>query len=121
MTISTILQLQDFVIMFLLGICLGIAYGLINTLNNIHQNIFLQIFCDIIFVIIAFTLFFLSLNKINLGSLRLYLLIGYLLGFTIERITLGKLFAKGIQNVYNKMKIIIKRFKTSKLGKFIFK
>lgn len=121
MKISAILQMRDLGIMFAIGVCLGIIYGIINIFNHIHENIITRIICDIIFMIIATFSYIIIVEKINFGSLRLYLLLGYAVGFVIERISLGKLFAKGCKNVYNKLKLIFKQFKYSKLGKIIFK
>lgn len=121
MKISSVLQMQDLLIMFSLGICLGVFYGILNITNHIRQKLFMQIFCDIIFISTAFITYAIILQVVNFGSLRLYLLAGYVTGFAIERISLGNLFAKGAKSVYNKLKIFITWFKTSKLGKFIFK
>lgn len=121
MKISSILQIRDLAIMFAVGICLGIIYGLINIINNIHENIITRIICDIFFMIIAVFSYIILVEKINFGSLRLYLIIGYVLGFFIERISLGKLFAKLCKSVYNKLKLIISKFKATKIGKLILK
>lgn len=121
MKISSILQTQDLLIMMSLGLLLGIFYGILNIKNTIKENIITRIISDIIFVFIATITYIFSIQKINMGSLRLYLFIGYILGFFIERISLGKLFAKGYKSVYNKMKLMKKSFINTKLGKIIFK
>lgn len=121
MKISAILQMKDLTIMFTAGIGLGIIYGLINIINNIHENIFSRIICDVFFMVIAIFSYIILVEKINFGSLRLYLIIGYILGFFIERISLGKLFAKLCKSVYNKLKLIISKFKETKIGKLILK
>ena len=107
--------------MFWIGIVLGLIYGILNIPNFIKEFVIIRIICDIIFVSF-FTLSFIYLVElINLGSIRAYLFIGYLLGFGIERTTLGKLFAKGYKKVYNLIILGSKRFKKSKLGNIIFK
>lgn len=121
MKISFILQMKDLSIMLGLGIALGVFYGVINIINHIHENIFTRIFCDIIFMFIATITYIIVVEKINFGSLRMYLLLGYLLGFGLERISLGKIFAKGYKYVYNKLKLMIKSFKETKIGKIVFK
>ena len=121
MKISYVLQLKDFSIMFGIGIVLGLIYGILNIPNFIKEYVIIRIICDIIFVSF-FTLSFIYLVElIKLGSIRAYLFIGYLLGFGIERTTLGKLFAKGYKKVYNLIILGSKRFKKSKLGNIIFK
>lgn len=121
MKISYILQLKDFFIMICLGGIIGIFYGIINTSTQIKKKIILQVFNDLIFSIVTCATFIISINTINLGQFRLFLTLGYFLGFIIERITLGKLFAKGYKFVYNKTVKLLKKFANSKLGKVILK
>ena len=121
MKISYIFQLKDFSIMILFGFFLGIFYGILNIPNFIKEKFYIRIIADIIFSIVSIILLLILTNKINLGEHRLYLIIGYVLGFVIERNTLGKLFAKGYKNVYNHFVIILKKFINSKIGRFIFK
>ena len=121
MKISYVLQIKDLTIMFAFGVLLGIFFGIINIINYIHQRFFTQILADIIFSIVSILLFIILINKINMGEIRLFLLLGYILGFTIERITLGKLFAKGYKNVYNKIIKVAKFFAKSTIGRKLFK
>lgn len=51
----------------------------------------------------------------------MFLLLGYVLGYYLERLTLGKLFAKGYKKVYNGSINILKKFANSKLGRMILK
>lgn len=121
MKISYILQMKDFSILFILGIIVGIIYEFLNISQIIKNNYIIQIFSDIIFCLIFTIIFIFAINIINLGEFRIFLLFAYYLGFTIERITLGKLFAKGFKLIYNKLIILWKRFLKCKIGRFIFK
>jgi len=121
MKISYILQLKDFCILFAIGIGLGIIYGILNIFARIKKNIVVQIISDILFSTIAFLTFILMINLINMGQFRMFLLIGYLLGFYLERITLGKLFAKGYKKLYNFIVKVLKKFAQSKIGKVLLK
>jgi len=121
MKISYILQLKDFSIMIIFGFLLGIIYGILNIFNSIKPRLFLQILTDIIFSILASILFIILVNKINMGEIRLFLITGYIIGFILERISLGKLFAKGYKTVYNHIVKLLKKFYISKIGRFIFK
>ena len=121
MKISYILQLKDFTIMFGLGAIIGVFYGVINTFNKIKKNIVVQIIIDIIFSLIALGTFIIFLNIINLGEFRTFLLFGYIIGFSLERLTLGKLFARCFKKVYNWLINKINTFAKSKLGRMIFK
>ena len=121
MKISYILQMKDFAIMFAFGAVIGVIYGILNIPNFIKQRIWTQIIADLIFSTVAFITFLLLINFINLGEIRAFLVIGYIFGFIIERITLGKLFAKGYKNVYNYIVKILQHIKKSKFGRFITK
>lgn len=121
MKISYILQLKDFLIMLAIGFIIGIIYGILNIITVIKKNYAVQILSDTIFTIISFATFLISVNIVNWGQIRLFLLVGYLFGYAIERITLGKLFAKGYKKVYTGIVKFGKFFVKSKLGKVIFK
>lgn len=121
MKISYIFQLKDASIMFICGIIIGIIYGILNIANFIKSRLYTQIISDIIFSIISVVLYIILINQINSGEIRIYLLLSYILGFFIERITLGKLFAKGYKNVYNYIVKVFKKFTKSKFGRLIFK
>lgn len=121
MKISYILQLKDFTIMFGIGLLLGIIYGIINIPTHIKKNLPLQIINDLSFCIITTSVFLIAINIINFGQFRAFLLLGYALGFLIERITIGKLFAKGYKIVYTNIVKLLKKFASSKLGKVLLK
>ena len=121
MKISYILQLKDFSIMLGIGFCLGIIYGILNIFSTIKHNFPIQIIIDLIFSVISFSTFLIMVNIINMGEFRLFLLEGYVIGFIFERITLGKLFAKGFKKVYNLIVKSLKKFSESRLGRIILK
>ncbi|MGN0961179.1 MAG: spore cortex biosynthesis protein YabQ [Christensenellales bacterium] len=121
MKISYILQLKDFSIMLGIGAILGIFYGILNLFSIVKKNIVFQIIVDIIFSATALIIFILFINIINMGEIRLFLLAGYIIGFILERISLGKLFAKGFKKVYNCLVNILGKFAKSKFGRIIFK
>lgn len=121
MKISYVLQLKDFGIMLLIGIIIGVLYGLINIITTLKRNIILQIISDLFFTIFTSFVFIICINFINLGEFRAFLLIGYLAGIIIERITLGKIFAKGYKLMYTNIVKLLKRFAKTKLGRTILK
>lgn len=121
MKISYVLQLKDLSIMLLFGFLLGIIYGLLNIPNTIKKKLFIQIISDIIFSLTSIFIYIVLINKVNMGESRLFLILGYVLGFTIERISLGKLFAKGYKRVYTSIVKLLNQFYRSKIGRFIFK
>ena len=121
MKISYILQLKDFFILLLIGGIIGVFYGIFNILTIIKHNVLLQIIIDLTTTVIATIIFIISINYINMGQFRLFLLLGYVIGIIIERIILGKLFAKGYKFVYTNIVKYLKRFANSKLGKVVLK
>jgi hypothetical protein len=113
--------MKDFCILFIIGFGIGIIYEILNTPQKIKKIFLIQFFSDITFCLV-FTIVFLStINMVNMGEFRLFLLIAYYLGLLIERISLGKLFAKGIKLIYNKTISLWKTFRNSKFGGMIFK
>lgn len=121
MNFSYILQTKDLCIMIFFGFVIGIIYTLINIPNLIKKILTVRIICDILFSLLFTLVFLLLINLINNGELRMFLLFGYCLGFLIERITLGKTFAKCFQNMYTLIVKWLKIFSKSKIGRYIFK
>lgn len=121
MKISYIFQLKDFLILLLIGFIIGIFYGILNAPSKIKNNYIYQIFADIIFCLISTIVFVFSINIINMGEYRAFLVFAYVLGIIIERTTLGKLFAKGYKYMYNKTINMIKKIANSKFGRIVFK
>jgi hypothetical protein len=121
MKISYILQLKDFFIIFIIGFAVGILYEIINIPSRIKKILILQILIDVVFSLILYVVFLIMINLINLGEFRTFLLVGYTLGIFIERISIGKLFAKGTKKVYNYIVSKLKMFSNTKLGKALLK
>lgn len=121
MKISYILQLKDFMIMLGFGLIIGIFYGILNAITRVKPNIYLQIPIDIIFCALSTITLIILINIINMGQFRMFLVAGYLIGFFLERITIGKLFAKGFKKLYNCLVNILRKFAQSRLGRIIFK
>jgi len=107
--------------MFLFGVIIAIIYNILNICNYIKIRMFSQIIVDTIVFIIGTITFIILINKINMGEIRIFLLFGYLLGIIIEQITLGKLFAKIIKKVYNKLRNWISVLKNNKVIKGLLK
>jgi len=107
--------------MFAIGFILGVIYELSNFIKKFKKIFVIQIILDIVISISFSAIFILMLNLINYGQFRLFLLLGYTIGFIMERITLSKLFAKCGFFVYNNVVNLLKKFSKSKLGRMIFK
>ncbi len=121
MKISYILQLKDFLILLFFGFIFGMCYGILSAINLPHKKLILKNILDFLLCASGVVLFIILILYVNLGKFRLFLLLGYVLGIVLERITLGKLFAKGYIWVYNKLIASAKKFAKSKVGQVIFK
>jgi hypothetical protein len=121
MKISYILQLKDFCIMFGVGFLVALFYGIINIFPRIKKCLAIQIPIDVCFCIASFITFILMINLINMGEFRFFLLAGFVIGFLLERITLGKLFAKLFKMLYNNIAKLLKKFASSRLGRIVLK
>lgn len=121
MKLSYILNLRDFAIVFLIGFILGIFYGILSAIICSQKSVIIKNILDFLFTILSLTIFLTLILYINLGEFRLFLLVGYVLGIILERRTLGKIFAKGYNWVYNKLIAGARKFTKSKVGRFIFK
>ncbi len=115
-------QLSLFIKFLIIGVIPAILLGVINFLSLFvkQKKIFFVIF-DIIFCLFFTGVFLLTVNFLNYGEIRLYLLIAYILGCVIERKTIGKLFAILHKIIYNAINKISKKFKQSKLFKILCK
>lgn len=121
MKLSYVLQLKDFLILLLFGFVFGICYGIISATNLPHKNLILKNILDFLFALFGVVLFIILVLFVNLGEFRLFLLFGYIIGIILERITLGKIFAKGYIWVYNTVVASVKKFAKSRVGRIIFK
>jgi hypothetical protein len=121
MTISYIFQLQDFLIMVLIGISIGFILNFLKIIVIIKNKSYLRFIYEFISTIAISITCIIAINQVNMGEIRLFLLSGYLIGIVIQKTTLGKLFAKLVNFMYNRCISASNRFKTSKLGEIIFK
>lgn len=121
MKISYILQLKDFGVMLLIGIIIGALYGILSIITTIKRKLVFQIIIDLISTIVATFTLIIMINYINMGQFRVFLVLGYTLGIIIERITIGKLFAKGYKFMYNNIVKSFRKFANSKFGKVVLK
>lgn len=112
----------NFLWFLLFGIGIGVFYSLLSGIVFIFKkNIVVQIISDLFFCA-SFGLGFLYLiNKINSGEIRWFLVLGTLFGIFLHLKTLGKLFAKAGTLLYNHFVKLIDKFKSTKVGKVLYK
>lgn len=114
-------QLEHALILFLFGILAGIIYSLFHPNIAIFKNKIFIIVSDTITTIISGTLLILATNIVNFGIYRLYLIISFMIGYYIERKTIGKMFAKINCFVYNLLSKVISFVCKTKIYKLITK
>lgn len=115
-------EYKVFLLALLFGVISGAIYGVLNmVVVGFKNNIVLKNVLDGLFMLIFAGLLFYCLNAFNYGAFRMHLLITYIVGFLLERKTIGKLFAKLFLLVYNYIVKTIKKFKQTKPGVFLFK
>lgn len=108
-------------LIFLIIFCVGFVSGLIFDASKYltflfnKNKVFEKIF-DAISVALCSAVFFACLLELNYGEFRFYILLGYVLGVLIERITLGLIVAKICSLCYNAFKKLM-----TKLSNKIFK
>lgn len=97
------------------------CYGILSAVNLPRKHLVFKNILEFILTVLGVVLFVILVLYVNLGEFRLFLLLGYIIGIYLERITLGKIFAKGYIWVYNKLVASAKKFAKSRVGQVIFK
>ncbi len=97
----------SFLFMLYVGICVGVIYDTLLYIRKIYNTKLVTIFTDIIFASVLTIVFVLGLQFCNYGQFRVFLLLTYIFGFVLQKITMGDLVAKFIKFIYN---LIIKIF-----------
>lgn len=86
-----------------LGLLLGLMYEITSFVVSLTRgNKVIRAVLDVVIVILGFLVFTLAINSLGNGYFRVFFVLGYLLGFYLERISIGFLVAKICLFVYNK-------------------
>lgn len=116
------IQAKLFFLFLAFGAVLGVLWGILNFIKQLfNKNIIVSQLLEIPFAAMFVLGFFVALINFNFGEYRFYLLVAWVLGFLIERKTLGKLFAKVYYWLYNKLKVGLKNLGQTKLFKRVLK
>ena len=121
MVVSNIFQLKSAIIMSLFGLISGLIYSILHTKVGIFQNRYYIFFADTISILCASIILIIGIHILNYGIYRLYMIVFFVIGFTIERVTIGKLFAKIFCFVYNHSCNVVKFVRNTQIYKFIFR
>lgn len=98
---SSLNGLNCFLLMLFCGCVVGVVYEIGYFIRKVIPLKIITIIVDAIFVFVSFIVFILAINYCNFGELRLFLLISFILGFVIERYSIGFLVAKILEFIYN--------------------
>lgn len=114
---ETLNQPLIFLLIIVIGFFSGIIFDFSNYLTFLfNKNRIIEKFFDAIAVVLCGAVFFIALLMLNFGEFRFYILLGYVLGIFIYRVTLGLIVAKVCSFCYNKFKLGM-----SKLSNKLFK
>jgi len=103
------------------GIVLGVVYecGLVlRSLMGLNRVV--TIIVDLIVFLFAGVCFFFTVYYVNDGIIALYELVGFAIGFTLERLSIGKMLANTLFFVYNILTRLVRFLKKrSRVFRFI--
>jgi len=110
--------------LFLGSLYFGLISGIIKEIfiffiNLFNKNKIIKFILDLIYMIILSLIFILCLNIVNYGEFRIYLLISFILGYFIERKSLGFLVDFIIKKLYNFINLLVKKINKLKIFKRI--
>ena len=118
MLFETLKQSYIFLGSIYFGLILGIIKNAINLIiNTFKKNKILTFILDFLFMIIFALLFIFCINLVNFGEFRVYLLLGYLLGFILEIKTLGFLVDFVLKKIYTFIIFLYKKISKLKIFK----
>lgn len=122
MLYETLLQQKILLCTIYFGIVSGLVFDVQFFLSKIFGNKkILNVIFEILFCVISAFLFFVCIQKFNFGVFRLFELVGFCLGFLIERFSVHKLLEKNFELIYNFFGKVFAKLKKSRLFAKIFK
>ena len=108
------------VLFLVIGFGCGFIIGILTLINiMLGKKKWIEIVCDILSCLSITITYIISINSLNWGQSRGYLVIFFVVGIIFERKTLGKLFAKLYHKLYNQTISKIKKISNSKIGEFL--
>lgn len=117
-------QTQAFIFLYclLFGIAFGVLYEIGHAIRGLFRHgVCITICVDVLVFFSSGILFFIAILVTSKGAFYMYQLVGFWLGFLLERISFGFLFAKLWQVVYTKTASVRKKIKNSKFAKKIIR
>lgn len=107
MLYETLFQADIFLSIIYFGIISGLVYEIINLITV--KNYIINLFKDLLFMLIFSVIYVYSVNIYCFGEFRLFTIVAFIVGFLIERKTIGKFLALFLNIIYNvTVKIVLK-------------
>lgn len=119
--LNTLSQPLSAIWLLLLGLGGGAVFGMLAIFSKLFRHYIFRLIFDIIGCVACGILFIYGVTVFNSGEIRVFLIGSFLLGICIERKTVGILFAKLFDSVYNSVAKFMRREPKTKLGKILFK
>lgn len=93
MTVSVANQATVFLMCLLCGVVIGIVFDLSRCIRRLTNcGDVLTFVCDLLFMVMAFVIFFLCAVRFNYGDVRIFMIVSAMLGLIFYFFTLSKLF-----------------------------
>lgn len=119
MLFETLKQNYIFLGALYFGLVLGIIYEILNFFLGQKNKILIYV-KDILFSLTSTFLFVVCLKLVNYGEFRLYIFFAFIVGFILERTTIGFLVEKAIQITCKFFKIVYNKLMKNKFIKRCF-
>lgn len=119
--LNTLSQPLSMLWLLLLGLAGGAIFGILASLSKLFRHYIFRFIFDILGCVACGILFIYGITVFNSGEIRIFLVVSFLLGMLLERKTVGILFAKLFDSVYNSVAKFMKKEPKTKLGKILFK
>ena len=116
MLFETLKQSYLFLGAIYFGLILGIVYEILIFFFK-NKNKFFSIAKDLIFSLLATFLFITCLKLVNYGEFRFFILIAFIVGFIIERLTIGFIVSKTIEFTCKFLKLVYNKLMKNKFLK----
>ena len=121
MIVSNTFQLKSAMIMALFGLIAGLIYSITHLKMGIFRNKIYLIVADTLSTISASIILIIGVHLLNYGIYRVYMIAFFVIGYTLEVLTIGKLFAKMFCFVYNHSCSMVNFVRNTQVYRFIFR
>lgn len=114
MLFETLKQSYIFLGAIYFGLICGILFEILQFFLGKKNKVFILI-KDVLFSLLSTILFIICLKLVNYGEFRLYILLAFIVGFILERTTIGFLVEKLIQFICKFIRFVYNKLMKSKI------